>query len=73
MFLFIQQFHLSMYLLAQLEYQCNPDDSINVFNLPDDSYLFAMQVVTNGNDILCTVRDENATTVTLTGCSKVKC
>ncbi|XP_060574301.1 fibropellin-1-like isoform X2 [Ruditapes philippinarum] len=56
--------------VSQLEYLCNPDDSINVFNLPDDSYLFAMQVVTNGNDILCTVHEENATTVNLTGCSK---
>ncbi|XP_060561687.1 fibropellin-1-like [Ruditapes philippinarum] len=56
---------------AQVQYRCNPDDSINVFNLPEDSYLFAMQVVTDGNDIPCTVHEENATTVTLTGCSKV--
>ncbi|XP_060607594.1 uncharacterized protein LOC132759769 [Ruditapes philippinarum] len=56
--------------ISQLRYRCNPDNSINLFYLPEDSYLFAMQVVENGNDIPCTVHDENATTVTLTGCSK---
>ncbi|XP_060607592.1 uncharacterized protein LOC132759768 [Ruditapes philippinarum] len=56
--------------ISQLRFQCNPDNSINLFHLPEDSYLFAMQVVENGNYIPCTVHDENATTVTLTRCSK---
>ncbi|XP_060600523.1 uncharacterized protein LOC132753965 [Ruditapes philippinarum] len=54
----------------QLQYRCNPDDSINVYNLPDDSKIYAMQVVAGGNDVPCTVHNDNATTVTLTGCSK---
>ncbi|XP_060552750.1 uncharacterized protein LOC132714036 isoform X1 [Ruditapes philippinarum] len=56
--------------IPQLEYRCNPDDSINLFNLPDDGYIFAMQNVANGIDTPCMVSNQNATTVTLTGCSK---
>ncbi|XP_053403017.1 uncharacterized protein LOC123554866 [Mercenaria mercenaria] len=50
---------------------CNPDNSIDVFNLPADYYYLAMQEnATGGSDIQCNVADINSNAVTITGCSK---
>ncbi|XP_053373742.1 deleted in malignant brain tumors 1 protein-like isoform X2 [Mercenaria mercenaria] len=51
-------------------YVCYPNNRIIVHDLPKNSYYFAMQNISSGTNIRCTVSTLNATTVEITGCLK---
>ncbi|XP_053403177.1 uncharacterized protein LOC123554121 [Mercenaria mercenaria] len=62
--------------IPQIKYKCNSDDSLYLYNLPEDSYIhcvFAMQVETAGGHMLFPVSDINSTTVAISGCCKTTC